>query len=422
MKRHIALLGGTTTLSDTIVTASKLMLPYNLTDGSYISKYEEIFAKKVGSRLAISFSTGRVGLYGLLKSFGIGYRDEIILQVPTHIVVSNAIKYAGATPVYVDCSLENYNINLNSVRSKITSHTKAIILQHTFGIPVDINEAIALAKKHGLIIIEDCVHALGATYDGKNIGSFGHASFFSTEETKICSTTMGGMVVTDDPIIANKMKEFQKKCSIPNFWSSYRYLLKYTLYYFLLHPNLHKYTRALYELFGNRLPLPRPTTYEELIGKIPDKYEQRLSNGQALIGLRQLNKLDENLKHRRKIASIYDNKLRSKGLKVLEIPEKSEPSYVRYPVWVEDRTKAVSCYKPYGVLGTWFTSVLEEAISPSYGDYVKGSCPNAELAAQHLVNLPTHQKVKISDAEKLFNVLEDLIIDPVKISLKIKDQ
>jgi perosamine synthetase len=99
---------------------------------------------------------------------------------------------------------------LDFARSKITKNTKAILIQHTFGIPVDITEALELANEYGLIVIEDCVHALGTNYKDKNIGTFGHAAFFSTEETKIISTTMGGMITTDKLDIAEKMKEFQK--------------------------------------------------------------------------------------------------------------------------------------------------------------------------------------------------------------------
>ena len=413
MKRHIALLGGTTSFTDAIVALFKLIFSFNLSEGTSLTKYENEFARKVGTRYAISFSAGRVGLYGLLKAFGIGDGDEVILQVPSHIVVPNAIKYAGAVPIYVDCNLNNYNIDLDFARSKITKNTKAIIIQHTFGIPVDITEALELAKEYGLIVIEDCVHALGAKYKDKNIGTFGHAAFFSTEETKIISTTMGGMITTDKLDIAEKMKDFQKKCSIPDFWLSYRYLLKFVLYYFLLHPIVHKYTRYIYEFFGSRLPLPRPTSAEELVGKMPEDINQRLSNGQALIGLRQLRKLENNLNHRRKIAAVYERQLKSIGLMELKYPHDSEPSYVRYPLWASDRDVAVEKYKFYGVLGTWFTSVLEEAISPSYGDYIMGSCPNAELASKHLINLPTHPKVKVSDAEKLFAVISNLVSAPV---------
>lgn len=112
----------------------------------------------------------------------------------------------------MDCTLDNYNMDMEAAEKKITQRTKVLLVQHTFGIPVDMKAALALARRHGLVVIEDCVHALGARYDGKMIGSFGKAAFFSTEETKTISTTMGGMVVTDDPDLAIKIREFQENC------------------------------------------------------------------------------------------------------------------------------------------------------------------------------------------------------------------
>src|SRR5207248_6324325 len=109
----------------------------------------------------------------------------------------NAIRYTGAKPVYVDCQLNTYNMDLKEAEQRITSRTRALVLQHTFGIPVDLDAALDLTRRYKLDLIEDCVHALGATYDGRQVGSFGRAAFFSTEETKTISTTMGGMAVTD---------------------------------------------------------------------------------------------------------------------------------------------------------------------------------------------------------------------------------
>ncbi len=120
----------------------------------------------------------------------------MLLQVPTHIVVSNAIRRTGAHPVYVDCRAGDWNLDLEDVERRVTPRTRALVLQHTFGIPADPDAAVRFAERHGLALIEDGVHALGATWHGQPVGSFGRAAFFSTEETKMISTTMGGMVVT----------------------------------------------------------------------------------------------------------------------------------------------------------------------------------------------------------------------------------
>jgi dTDP-4-amino-4,6-dideoxygalactose transaminase len=256
-----------------------------------------------------------------------------------------------------------------------------------------------------LALVEDCVHALGATYGGRQVGSFGHAAFFSTEETKIITTTVGGIVVTDDPELAERLLAFQEGWEWPAPALVARYLLKLITYHLLTQPHVHSYARALYEAIGRRQPLPRPTTHDELRGERPAHYEQRLSNAQAALGQRQLRRLGSNLAHRRALAATYAARLSDQGFAVPQWPANTEPSFVRYPVWVEDREQVVRLAAPHAVLGTWFSSVLEEAVSPAHGGYQAGSCPRAEAAARHLVNLPTHPRVGAAAAEAIIATL-----------------
>lgn len=407
-RRRAALLGGTTSLSDCRLVMKHLFYIGKLVDGPAIRQYESAFADEIGVPHAFSFSSGRVGLYGLLQALGVGEGDEVILQAPTHIVVPNAIRYLGARPVYVDCEPETCNIDLQQVRSRVSEKTRAIILQHTFGIPTEMDEACRLADELNLPIIEDCVHALGSRYDGKPVGSFGRAAFFSTEETKIISTTMGGMVVTADGQLAAQMAEFQESCLRPPRMLAYGYILKLLIYHFFMQPHLHRFTRAIYEFFGRRLPLPRPTEIDELQGKRPKNYLQRLSNAQAEIGIRQLQGLSENLAHRKKISDLYAQKLSAAGYKIPKPPPKADTVYVRFPTWVEDRSAAVEIFAPHLVLGTWFTSVLEEAESLASGDYSEGSCPRAEFAARHLINLPNHGRITAEDVDTFLDILREL--------------
>ena len=169
------------------------------------------------------------------EALGIGPGDEVLLQAPTHIVVPNAIRYTGARPVYVDCLPDNWNIDLRGCRARITPRTK-VVVQHTFGIPADNGRGAAFAAEHGLVLIEDCVHALGATWRGRPVGTFGRAAFFSTEETKIISTTMGGMVVTDDDRARRRRSAFQASCARAAPVADRRYLLKLMAYHLLTDP------------------------------------------------------------------------------------------------------------------------------------------------------------------------------------------
>ncbi|MHC1696759.1 MAG: DegT/DnrJ/EryC1/StrS family aminotransferase [Geobacteraceae bacterium] len=405
MRHSIALFGGTTNLADCMVAVRYLCGSRHLIRGPVIEEYEKAFARVIGVHHAFSFSTGRVGFYGLLNALEICPGDEVLLQVPTHIVVVNAIRYTGARPVFVDCDPYTYNMDLEQAEQKISPRTKVLLIQHTFGNPVDMDLALSLANRYGLTLIEDCVHALGAKYDGKLIGSFGMAAFFSTEETKTISTTMGGMVVTDDADLAIKMRKFQESCSWPSKWLTVRYLLKLLTYHVLTQPTLHRFMRALYEMCGRRNPLPRPTSSEEEYGMRPKIYEQRLSNVQAILGLRQLHRLGSNLSHRRITANLYLEHLSKLGFRMPKISAKAEPAFVRFPLWVEDRTTVVRDTASCVVMGLWFTSVLQEAVSPEHGDYLAGSCPQAEAAAAHLVNLPTHLRVQMRDAMMIISAV-----------------
>jgi perosamine synthetase len=407
--RCLATLGGTTTLADCLVALRYLADPRELIQGPAIASYEQAFAQQVGVRHAYSFSSGRVGLYGLLQAIRIGPGDEVLLQVPTHMVVANAVRYTGARPVYVDCRLDTYGIDLEEAERLVTPRTKALIIQHTFGIPTDLEAAVDLANRYGLELIEDCVHALGAKYDGRQVGSFGRAAFFSTEETKTISTTMGGMAVTDDAELAASLEAFQASCSWPARSTTARYLVELVLYHLVFEPHLHRYVRKIYELAGERNPLPGPTTSDEARGLKPPNYELRLSNAQAALGLRQLRSLDENVAHRRAVSDLYTSRLSELGIRTFEAPAKAEPALVRYPVRVRNRAATLRAVAPHAALGTWFTSVLQESLSPSYGDYVEGSCPRAESAAGELVNLPTNPRVTERDVEAITSGLAGMI-------------
>ena len=289
--RLVAELYGTTTSGDCLEAARYLFSRRNLVQGPLIAEYENAFAREVGVRHAISFASGRVAFYGLLSALRVGPGDEVLLQVPTHVVVVNAVRYTGARPVFVDCRLDTYTIDLEQAERRITSRTRVLLLQHTFGIPVDMDAALELARRRNVLVVEDCVHALGARYDGRPVGSFGRGAFFSTEETKTISSTMGGMAVTDDPDVAAELRAFQARCSWPAPPQVARYLLKLIVYHVFTQPYLHPYVRPLYTLLGrsDRTRLaPAATGSDEQKGNRPPGYEERLSNAQAAVALRQL--------------------------------------------------------------------------------------------------------------------------------------
>jgi perosamine synthetase len=408
VKRRLAILGGTTTWSDCLVALRYLATPSSLVDGKQIEEFEASLARETGALFAHTFWAGRVGLFAILKGLGIGEGDEVLVPVPTHVVVANAVRYTGAKPVYVDCRLEDYNMDLARAAELVTDRTRALVLQHTFGIPADLDGALELAERQRLHVIEDCVHSLGATFRGRPVGSFGKAAFFSIEETKIISSTMGGVAVTRDPALAAEVRRFQASCEPMRKRRAASYVAKLVAYHALTQPYLHQYTRPVYEALGRRHPFPRPTARTEQRGLRPADYDRRLGNAQAAIALRQLRRLDGNVAHRRRIADIYRDRLESTSVRVPDPPSYVEPAFVRYPVWVEDRGAAVRAISKRAVAGVWFESVLSESEAPQYADYEPGSCPNAELSAKHLVNLPTHLRVTADDAEVIANAVSEV--------------
>lgn len=396
--RRLALLGGTTSWGDCTAALRLLATSEKLVDGPHLAEYEREFAACIGVRHAVSFAHGRLGLYGLLGALEIGPGSEVLVPVPTSVVVANAVRYTGATPVFVDCRADTWNMDLDVAGQLVTERTRALVLQHTFGNPADIEGALALGRRHDIDVIEDCVHALGARHRGRPVGSFGRGAFFSTEETKTISSTMGGMAVTDDDAIAASLRRLQARCAQPTRWLAAKYLLKLVGYQVLTQPRLHRYTRPLYEALGRRNPLPYATSPEERSGGRPPDYEQRLSNGQAALALRQLRRLDVNIAHRRRIAAVYARELATIGGAPPPTVDGDEPCFVRFPLCVADREAAARAIRPHAVPGLWFTSVLEEADTAAHGGYRAGACPVAEAAAQHLLNLPTHPRVTEADA------------------------
>ena len=161
-----------------------------------MEKFKAEIAKKLNANASqISlYWKGRVGFYALLKANGIGKGDEVIIPAFTCVVVPNAIIYLGAKPVYVDVNKDTFNTTLNHIKEKVTTKTKCIVIQNTFGLSSEIEEIVEFAKEKEIVTIEDCTHGFGGSYNGKPNGVFADASFFSTQWNKPFSTGIGGFV------------------------------------------------------------------------------------------------------------------------------------------------------------------------------------------------------------------------------------
>ena len=171
--------------------------------GKSITELEDEFRKFLGTEYVFSFDSGRTSLFSILKALHLEQGSEVLLQSYTCVAVPDPVLWAGLTPVYVDIEKETLNMSAADLEKKITFKSKVLIIQHTFGFPADIEKLIQIAKSKGLFVIEDCAHALGATYSSssspeasKPVGSFGDAAFFSFGRDKAISSTFGSVVVT----------------------------------------------------------------------------------------------------------------------------------------------------------------------------------------------------------------------------------
>ncbi|MBR3834783.1 MAG: DegT/DnrJ/EryC1/StrS family aminotransferase [Lachnospiraceae bacterium] len=180
--------------------------------------FEKAFADYCNVKYCVGTGNGLDALVLLLKAFGIGEGDEVIVPSNTFIATALAVTYVGATPVFVEPFLETFNINPEKIVKKITSKTKAIIPVHLYGQPCDMDTIMDIAKSHKLYVIEDCAQAHGATYKGKVVGSFGDAAGFSFYPGKnLGALGDAGAIVTNNEEIANKVR------ALGNYGSDYKY-------------------------------------------------------------------------------------------------------------------------------------------------------------------------------------------------------
>ena len=182
----------------------------NFFAGPWLRPFEKKFARVIRTPDSISFATGRMAFYAILKALGIGEGDEVIIPAFTCVVVPNAIIYAGARPIYADIETERFSLDPAKLVGVITPRTKAIMAQHTFGIPCFLEEIQKVAEGKGIPVIEDCAHSLGGSLNGKPLGSIGAASFFSMDHTKIVSTISGGMATSPDPGLLQAIRKIQE--------------------------------------------------------------------------------------------------------------------------------------------------------------------------------------------------------------------
>jgi perosamine synthetase len=232
-------------------------------EGPFVKRFEEEFAARVGRKHGIAVTNGTAALDAAVEAIGIGPGDEVIL--PTFTIISCVLQIvrSGATPVLVDADALTWNMDVTLIEAKITHRTKAIMVVHIYGLPVDMDPILDICQRYGLKLIEDAAEAIGQTYRGKPCGSFGEISTVSFYPNKHITTGEGGMILTDDDDLAEQCRELRNLCFKPG-------------------------KRFVHDRLGWNL---------------------RMTNLQASVGLAQLERLDEFLVKKRWIGNRYNELL-----------------------------------------------------------------------------------------------------------------
>lgn len=340
-------------------------------EGPYISKFEESFASRVSRKYAVAVCNGSVAIDTVVVALGIGLGDEVILPAFTIISCAAAIVRAGATPVVVDADPLTWNMDVSQVAAKITTRTKAIMVVHIYGLPVDMDPVFALAKKHNLKIIEDAAEMHGQTYRGRPCGSLGDVSTFSFYPNKHLTTGEGGMIVTDDHKLADRCRSLRNLCFQP----------------------------------------PRRFIHHEL------GWNFRMTNLQAALGVAQLERLDEFVNRKRRMGQLYSELLA--GTPGIQLPVISTDYAVNiywvYGVVLDDDLPfdALEAMRRLGErqIGTrpFFYPMHQQPVFRKMGLFNGVSCPVSERIAERGFYLPSGLALTDGEIKTVSTVFKEII-------------
>jgi perosamine synthetase len=376
-------------------------------DSVHYMLYSDYYYQKFNK--AFFFFKGRVALYALLKALGIKEGDEIIIQAFTCLAVPNPIIWLGAKPVFVDIDPNTFNIDPSKIEEKITKKTKAIIVQHTFGVPAEIDKIREIAKRHNLYLIEDACHAIGSKYKGQLVGFLGDASFFSFGWGKPITVGIGSCLVVNSPEIGGRVKKIYDGFLLPSFKESVFIELQRFAYSLILSPSLFWIIRDIYRFFSKIGLIGGTFLKEELEFKMPEKYKKKMPKMQTEILMKGLKKLDELITHRNWVVSQYKKLLPEIGIRVQKLSSEVESVYLRYPILVENKEEIIKKAKEEKIeIGDWYFTPIHPLKEKDWKfvNYQKGMCKIAEAICQKLVHLPTYEKLKEKEISKIVEFLK----------------
>ena len=385
----------------------------------YQAKFENKLCSFFNARAVYTLSKGRAAFYAILKVLGLGPGDEVIMPGYTCMVVPAAAIFQGCKPVYVDIEPHTFNINPEMLESLCSPRSRALIVQHTYGIPAKMDKIMSWAKEKNIIVIEDCCLAFGSRYNGQLLGTFGEASFFSGQWSKPFSTGLGGMLVVPEAprtaSLATALEELiEGEAHCPGLFKNLVLWSQIQAHRLLVRPRTNTWITGLYRLLSRMRLMIGSSSNEELDGHMPKEYFSRMSSCQASLGCREMDRIEENITRRRHNAAFYDAHLEEFGLSPLEFNDKEDAVLVRYPVRVGNKKELLGKALAKGIeLGSWFESPLHPLETDlSLFSYEKGMCPESEKACLEVINLPTHRGICPKERQRVLSFLRKYAIPP----------
>lgn len=364
-----------------------------------IGKYEKSFAEKFGCRYGVMFPYGRSGLYSIFKVWELN-KAEIICPAYTCVVVSNAIVLSGNIPVFVDCETGSFNMSYDGIKNAVTERTRAIIVTHLFGYPMDVNRIERIVKDaehkygHKIYVIQDAGHSFGARWEGRLVTCSGDAAIFSSGISKMINSISGGMVTTNDKDLYERVKKYRdenfvRQSPVDVFKKFLFLLIAYIAFNGRIYGLVHR-------LEKNGLLDGIVKYYDEERIYFPKDWNLLPGEMEARVGLAQLNKYDRIVSERISNSKKYIQRFKTQnGIDVMPLAEGA--TYSHFVALVEDREGWLREYRRKGIqLGI----LIEYAIPyfKAYAGYKNTEYPIAKYYSQHTINFPVFQHIKHENA------------------------
>ena len=383
---------------------------------------EMLVKSEYGAGQVLAYSSARGSLAAFLKAAGIGSEDSVLLSCFTCLAVPSAVIACGARPIYADINLGTLNVNLESIKDLVEGDTKAIVVQHTMGRPIDnMSEICQFATDSGLLVIEDCALSLGTKINGVPIGFHGDAAIFSLELSKTLSSGWGGLLINNNQSLEPVLAEDYKNTPEESTWTQLRKVLQIALTGLFYSKYVYFFGKYIIAI-GYKLNLFKGSTpVEEYEGIISPRFISKLSGPQARLAQSQFKRLNY-------ISEINNNNFRyiyksleSAGLFILgDISSNHFPVSPRVAFLVNDPVIASEWFYNKGIeLGTWFAGSLSPI--PIF-NFNSEDYPTVEFVANHIVNLPCHNRITKLDLIWLDEVIQLFVKEnPTACDLRLSD-